>query len=140
MAGKNIFVLDTSIFTNPQIYRRIKENLLEAMDELLTLMKNSNGEFFMPLSTYNELRKIVDLKELLPKFESTIKIRAPKRYNLTIPAIFLYEFVGELRGRINKGLRLSEEHLRMAVKDSLNCSENDKKEKEREKEERKQNY
>ncbi len=108
------FVLDTSVFTNPQLYKKFSENILDAMKDLLYLMEHSQAEFYMPVSVYEELQKMVKLGKLIPKFELVIRLRNPRRYNLLIPAEFLYEFISDLRGRVNKGLRIAEEHVRNA--------------------------
>ncbi|RTZ57989.1 MAG: RNA ligase partner protein [Gammaproteobacteria bacterium] len=108
------FVLDTSVFTNPQLYKKFSENILDATEDLLYLMEHSQAEFYMPVSVYEELQKMVKLGKLIPKFELVIRLRNPRRYNLLIPAEFLYEFISDLRGRVNKGLRIAEEHVRNA--------------------------
>ncbi|HIP86442.1 MAG TPA: RNA ligase partner protein [Aquifex aeolicus] len=108
------FVLDTSVFTNPQLYKKFAENILDAMEDLLYLIEHSRAEFYMPVSVYEELQKMVKLEKLIPKFELVIRLRNPRRYNLLIPADFLYEFISDLRGRVNKGLRIAEEHVRDA--------------------------
>ena len=108
------FVLDTSVFTNPQLYKKFSEDILDAAEDLLYLMEHSGAEFYMPLSVYEELQNMVRLEKLIPKFEMVIRLRNPRRYNLTIPAEFLYEFIADLRNRVNKGLRIAEEHVRNA--------------------------
>jgi RNA ligase partner protein len=108
------FVLDTSVFTNPQLYKKFSEDILDATEDLLFLMEHSGVDFYMPLSTYEELTKMIKLGRLQPKFEIVVKLRNPKKYNLQIPAEFLFEFIGDLRARINKGLRIAEEHVRSA--------------------------
>ncbi len=114
MAGNLTFVLDTSIFTNPQIYKRLGEDVLNAAESLLYLMEHSGAEFYMPLSAYEEFTKMVKLGSLTPKFELIVKLRNPKKFKLLIPGQFLYEFIKDLRVRINKGLRIAEEHVRSA--------------------------
>jgi len=114
MSQRLIFVLDTSVFTNPQLYKKFSEDILDAAEDLLYLMEHSGAEFYMPLSTYDELQKMVKLGNLIPKFELTVKLRNPKKFNLMVPAEFLYNFITDLRGRINKGLRVAEEHVRTA--------------------------
>jgi len=109
-----VFVLDTSIFTNPQLYKKFSENITDATEDLLYLMEHSGAEFYMPLSTYEELTKMLKLGKLQPKFELIVKLRNPKKFNLQIPAEFLFEFIADLRNRINKGLRIAEEHVRSA--------------------------
>ena len=108
------FVLDTSIFTNPQLYKKFSNDIIDAAEDLLYLMEHSGAEFYMPLSVYDELQKMVKLNGLIPKFELVIRLRNPRKYNLLIPAEFVYDFISDLRNRINKGLRVAEEHVRNA--------------------------
>ncbi|RUM27790.1 MAG: RNA ligase partner protein [Aquifex sp.] len=110
----DVFVLDTSVFTNPEIYRTFEEDQTGAMETFIHLALNSRAEFYMPTSVYTEMRKIVDVGDLWAEFEMVVKIRSPRRFQLTVPADFLYEFIEELRYRINKGLRIAEEHTREA--------------------------
>ena len=108
------FVLDTSIFTNPQLYKKFSNDIIDATEDLLYLMEHSGAEFYMPISVYNELQKMIKLDKLIPKFEFIIRLRNPRKYNLLIPAEFVYDFISDLRNRINKGLRVAEEHVRNA--------------------------
>ncbi|WP_461831508.1 RNA ligase partner protein [Aquifex sp.] len=108
------FVLDTSVFTNPDIYKTFEEDQTGAVENFIHLALNSGAEFYMPTSIYDELRKILDVGELWAEFEMVVKIRSPRRFKLTIPADFLYELIDEIRYRINKGLRIAEEHTREA--------------------------
>ena len=112
--GNMKFVLDTSIFTNPQLYKKFSNDIIDAAEDLLYLMEHSGAEFYMPLSVYDELQKMVKLNGLIPKFELVIRLRNPRKYNLLIPAEFVYDFISDLRNRINKGLRVAEEHVRNA--------------------------
>ncbi|SHK27287.1 RNA ligase partner protein [Thermocrinis minervae] len=111
-----IFVLDTSIFTNPDIYSQFEKDQLGAIENFLSLAYHSDAKFYMPSSVYEEMRHMVDLGELSAKFELTVRIRSPRRFNLMVPAEFLYEFIEEIRYRINKGLRIAEEHTKEAGK------------------------
>ncbi len=112
----DIFVLDTSVFTNPDVYSQFELDQIGAIENFLSLASHAKAQFFMPSSVYEEFNKILPLGELKPKFEFTVKIRSPRRYNLMVPAEFLYEFIEEVRYRINKGLRIAEEHTREAGK------------------------
>lgn len=109
-----VFVLDTSVFTNPDVYSQFEEDQLGAIENFITLAIHSKAQFYMPTSVYEELTKMVELGSLKPKFELAVRIRSPRRYNLMVPAEFLYEFIEEVRYRINKGLRIAEEHTREA--------------------------
>ncbi len=109
-----VFVLDTSVFTNPDVYSQFEKDQLGAIENFITLASHSRAKFFMPTSVYEEFNKIVELGSLKPRFELAVRIRSPRRYNLMVPAEFLYEFIEEVRYRVNKGLRIAEEHTKEA--------------------------
>jgi len=109
------FVLDTSVFTNPEIYQTFGErNQLGAIENFIHLAIHSGASFYMPTSVYDELSKMVDLKHLAPEFEMVVRIRSPRKYSIMIPSDILYELIEEIRLRINKGLRIAEEHTKEA--------------------------
>ncbi len=107
------FVLDTSVFTNPSVYGQFGEDSLAAIASFLGLAHRTRAEFYMPTSVYEELRQMKDLHGLAPEFELTVRIRSPRRFNLQVPAGLLYEFIDEVRVRIDRGLRIAEEHAKM---------------------------
>ncbi len=107
------FVLDTSIFTNPDVASQFGEDEA-AVGSFLDLARRVPAEFYMPLSVYEELRKMRDLDSLIGYFESVIRIRSPRRSDLQIPGDFLYDFIDEVRKRIDHGLRIAEEHAKRA--------------------------
>lgn len=109
-----VFVLDTSVFTNPDVYSQFEKDQLGAIENFITLASHSKAQFYMPTSVYEEFNKMVELGSLKPKFELAVRIRSPRRFNLMVPAEFLYEFIEEVRYRINKGLRIAEEHAKEA--------------------------
>ncbi len=110
------FVLDTSVFTNPDIYSQFEEDKIGAIETFVSLAAHTKCEFYMPSSVYDELLKMVDLGSLSAKFELVVRVRSPRRFNLLVPAEFLYEFIEEVRHRINKGLRIAEEYTKEAGK------------------------
>ncbi|MFN3813283.1 MAG: RNA ligase partner protein [Aquificaceae bacterium] len=112
----DVFVLDTSVFTNPDVYQQFEADQLGAIENFLSLASHTEASFYMPTSVYNEFSKLVNLGGLMPKFELVVRIRSPRKFNLLIPAEFLYEFIEEVRYRINKGLRIAEEHAKEAGK------------------------
>ncbi|MFN3871254.1 MAG: RNA ligase partner protein [Aquificaceae bacterium] len=111
-----VFVLDTSVFTNPDIYTQFEKDQIGAIENFISLAAHSRLSFYMPTSVYEEFNKMVDLGNLKPRFELAVRIRSPRRFNLMVPAEFLYEFIEEVRYRINKGLRIAEEHTKEAGK------------------------
>lgn len=108
------FVLDTSVFTNPDVFRQFGEDSLQAIRGFLALAKRVNAEFYMPGSVYEELRLMKDLGELAPQYESIVLMRSPRKFSLMVPSEILYEFIEEVRYRIDKGLRIAEESTKMA--------------------------
>ena len=111
-----VFVLDTSVFTNPDVYTQFERDQIGAIENFISLASHSRAQFYIPTSVYEELNKMVELGSLKPKFELAVRIRSPRRFNLMVPAEFLYEFIEEVRYRINKGLRIAEEHTKEAGK------------------------
>lgn len=107
------FILDTSVFTNPDVYRQFGENTLASIGLFLELAECCGSQFYMPTSVYEELRLIKDLDGLKADFERIVRIRSPRRYQLQVPAEILYELIDEVRVRIDRGLRVAEEHAKM---------------------------
>lgn len=107
------FILDTSIFTNPDIYSQFGHNTEEAIQNFLDIAQQSRTEFYMPSSVYDELNTMKDLDHIAPDFESMVRIRSPRKFNIQIPASIVYEFIDEVRKRIDRGLRIAEEHTKL---------------------------
>lgn len=108
------FVLDTSIFTNPDVFAQFGATSQQAIRAFLEAAVRLDSEFYMPGSVYDELRLIKDLGELAADFESVVRIRSPRKFALMIPSGFLYEFIEEVRHRIDRGLRIAEELTKQA--------------------------
>ncbi len=107
-------VPDTSIFTNPDIYRQFGESPAEAFENFLLLASEAEGlAVYMPSSIYEELKKMVKDLRIPPRARAIFKVKSPRKYELQIPAFLLYEFIEDLRKRINKGLRVAEEAVRL---------------------------
>ena len=109
------FVLDTSIFTNPDIFRDFGPDAQAAIREFARLARETRREFYMPGSVYEELGKIKDLSQVAADYESVVRIRSPRKHALTIPGALLYELIEEVRYRIDRGLRIAEEAAKEAA-------------------------
>lgn len=107
------FVLDTSVFTNPAVFAQFAADPHEAIGTFLELARATPAEFYMPRSIYAELCLMRDLGDLAGEYETRVRIRSPRRFDLQIPGELLYEFINEVRLRIDRGLRIAEEHTRM---------------------------
>jgi len=111
----NRFVLDTSIFTNPDVFRAFGPDAQEAIRTFSRLAAATGAQFFMPGSVYEELGKIKDLSNVAADFEAVVRIRSPRKYEPTIPGALLYELIEEVRYRIDRGLRIAEEAAKEAA-------------------------
>jgi len=116
------YVIDTSVFTNPDIFTQFGITSQDAIRKFLSMARSAGSEFYMPQSIYEELQKIKDIRDLQAEIESVLLIRSPRRHNIMIPGDILYEFIDEVRGRIDRGLRIAEEHTRIAWQ-SLNTED-----------------
>ncbi len=103
------FVLDTSLFTNPDVFSHFGPTTEEAVRVFVEVAARSRAEFYMPSSVYGELTKMKHLGDLAADFEALVRIRSPRRYSLMIPSEILYEFIDEVRLRVDRGLRIAEE-------------------------------
>jgi len=111
----NRFVLDTSLFTNPDVFRTFGAEAEEAIRVFSQLARATGRDFFMPGSVYEELCKIKDLSEVGAEFESVVRLRSPRKHEVTIPGALLYELIEEVRYRIDRGLRIAEEAAKEAA-------------------------
>ncbi len=109
------FVLDTSIFTNPNVYRQFGDTTREAVRGFVKVAVRLNAEFYMPGSVYDELCKMKDLGEVAADFESVVRLRSPRKFDLDIPGELLYELIDEVRQRIDQGLKIAEEAAKAAL-------------------------
>ncbi len=111
------FVLDTSIFVNPDVREKFGENPTEAMKAFLKHAELLFGkvEFYMPPGIYREVVHFVDVEEVLPDLELYVIKKPPNVHDIKIPASVVYELVEDIRRRIDKGLRVAEKAVREGV-------------------------
>lgn len=106
-------IIDTSIFTNPDVYQSFGTGPTEALRTFLEMVSKLDGPTFcMPPTIYQELLNFVDVKEIPSDLQIHIFQKPPKRYELSVPAFLLYELIEDVRLRIDKGLRVAEEAVR----------------------------
>ena len=109
-------VLDTSIFVNPDSHHLFGKSPSEALINFLDGLKEQKGiNCFMPPSVYEELMKFMENK-IPTKKTIIIDKKPPSSYQTSVPALIVYEFIEEIRQRINKGLRVAEKHTRKGLK------------------------
>ncbi|OQX80046.1 MAG: RNA ligase partner protein [Candidatus Omnitrophica bacterium 4484_70.1] len=115
---KTKIVLDTNIFINPEARYLLGKTPQEALNNFLEKLKKKKEICcFIPPSVYDELINFIEPQKISPQIILITK-KPPSKYEMSVPAIFLYEFIEEMRGRINKGLRIAEKYSRKAQEGS----------------------
>jgi RNA ligase partner protein len=106
-------VLDTSIFTNPDVRGGFGDSPTAALRAFLDLARRIRAiEFFMPPSIWDELGNFLDRAAVPGDAELLLQRKAPNKFELTVPAFLLYELIDDVRRRVDKGLRLAEDAAR----------------------------
>ena len=102
------FVIDTSLFVNPHVRIFFGKTSDAAVKGFLKKTGKKKSEFYMPPSVFKELSHFLSEK-VADELELHIKKRAPNTYAIYLPAAVLYDFIEDVRRRLNKGLRLAEQ-------------------------------
>lgn len=102
------YVIDTSLFVNPAARSMFGKDPSSAVRGFVKKAAGSDLDIYMPPSIFNELKNFVKAADM-EKLELVIKKKAPNTYGIYLPAAVFYDFIEDIRGRINKGLRLAEE-------------------------------
>ncbi len=110
---RDIVVLDTSLFVNPEVRNDFGNTPTEAMNGFLALAERiPELEFYMPSSIFQELLNFVDQRKIPGRLLAVLKQKSPSMHELSCPAFLLYELIEDIRVRINKGLRIAEKAVR----------------------------
>ncbi len=109
-------VLDTSVFTNPDVYTIFGADARSAFINFIDVAKKLKDkfDFYMPPSVFEELKLFIGEDSIPGDTELVLKLKSPRRYNIEVPGFLLYELIEEVRNRINKGLRVAEEAVLFA--------------------------
>jgi hypothetical protein len=102
------YVVDTSLFVNPHARKDFGRNPSSAVRGFIKKLNGLDVDIYIPPSVFAELKNFVDAKAM-GELELVLKKRAPNTYGIYLPAAVLYDFIEDVRARINKGLRLAEE-------------------------------
>jgi RNA ligase partner protein len=105
------------MFVNPDARTSLGTNPTDALETFLYLASQIDTlEFYMPPSTFNELLYFVSKEKIPAKALHVLHQKPPKKHELKLPAVMIYEFIEEMRERVNKGLRIAEKGVRDAEK------------------------
>ncbi|HSB47445.1 MAG TPA: RNA ligase partner protein [Candidatus Bilamarchaeum sp.] len=102
------YVIDTSLFVNPHARENFGKDPTEAVRGFIRAAGELDARFYMPPSIFNELKNFVKA-EAMEELELALHKRAPNVHGIFLPAAIFYEFIDDMRGRVNKGLRLAED-------------------------------
>jgi len=124
MITRQRYVLDTSAFTNAvEGGDRITIDFIKKLTKLVSEARvNLNISCYIPIPTiYDELmlsfKKLKVKPELITEIDTWFIKKTPNRYEVKIPAQIFYDYITDIRERINKGLRVSEEAVKVAIKE-----------------------
>jgi hypothetical protein len=102
------FVIDTSLFVNPYAREKFGKDPTAAIMGFLGEVEDLNAHFYMPPSVFSELKNFAK-PEAMEELELVLKKRTPNTYGIYLPAAVFYDFIDDIRTRMNKGMRLAEE-------------------------------
>jgi len=115
---KQRFCLDTTAITDSEVRKSLGANTIsESAEIILGLIADSRVHLDISChipypSVYNELIGFLKREEcpeeILIKVDTWLVKKTPNRYEIKLPAEILYEYIRDLRERINKGMRISE--------------------------------
>ncbi len=119
----DVFVLDTTAFTEARLRRALGKDSLEGVVAVIVgLVREARARlgsrFYMTPSTWNELRRMligngVSL-DLVQELAAWITVKAPDKLSTRIPAAVFSEYVADVRRRLYRGLRVAETAVRRA--------------------------
>jgi len=127
------FVLDTTALTDSQAWEsegcsNICEGMSAILDRVAQARLHLGISCYVPYpSVYNEIKDFVRHNNcdstVLSKVDTWLVKKTPDRYKVKVPSKIFYEYVDFMRGRINKGMNVSEEAIWESVARCIALSE-----------------
>jgi uncharacterized protein len=116
MSAHRLLILDTSVFVNPAAAQVFGPTPTLAFREFLEMaQRRADVQFLMPPSIYAELMHFAEESKIPRDLLVLVNKQPPKKHELKVPGFFIYTLVEAMRDRIDRGLRLSERHVREAL-------------------------
>ena len=129
---KQRFCLDTTAITDSEVRKSLNvSTITECAEKILDLIAQSR--IYLDISchipypsVYNELIGFLKREgcpeEIIIKVDTWLVKKTPNRYEIKLPAEILYEYIRDLRERINKGMRLSESAMYETAEEMYNLA------------------
>lgn len=102
------FIIDTSLFVNPAARSKFGKTPSAAVLSFIKKIEKLDVDFYMPPLIFKELCNFINPKTAR-QLEIRIKKKSANMHAIYLPAAIFDDFIEDIRGRINKGLRLAEE-------------------------------
>ncbi|MGC9780973.1 MAG: RNA ligase partner protein [Candidatus Heimdallarchaeota archaeon] len=121
------FVLDTTAFTDSKLIEHLGSNIRDAVNRLTELISigrlRLNISCYMPPSTFSELKKFLLESKCtirdVDQVEAWVVRKSPDRYSVLLSSQVIYEYVSDVRDRLDQGMTI----VRRAIKEALKRSE-----------------
>ena len=129
---KQRFCLDTTAITDSEVRKSLNASTItESAEKILDLIAKSR--IYLDISchipypsVYDELIGFLKREgcpeEIIIKVDTWLVKKTPNRYEIKLPAEILYEYIRDLRERINKGMRLSESAMYETAEEMYNLA------------------
>ncbi|MCE4604240.1 MAG: RNA ligase partner protein [Aeropyrum sp.] len=130
MSGKpppsvgSVVVADTTMFTDSKLREilgaRSLEEAVRIMSRVLARASRIGLVVYMAPSSRSELERFLEGNGVQPSSVSRllawIRVKPPATHDLRLPAAVFRRYVESVRSRLDRGLRVAEEHVRRAVR------------------------
>ena len=108
-------ILDANIFVNPDSHRFFGRSPKEALTNFMEkAVLHPEITLFIPPSVFDELAMFIENIDDCEKPAVIVK-KPPAKYDIPLSSLLLYEFVDEIRARVNKGMRIAEKYARKSA-------------------------
>lgn len=124
----NKLILDTSIFTNPQTYKKWGITSIEALCVFIDIYKN-DFELYITPSCFEELNNFAEITKLGNKLIH-LNIKQPNRKELNINADLVFELLTDFRKRGDQALQYSIKEIGNTFIEGTKCKVKEKNQKE----------
>ena len=121
------FVLDTTAFSDAKLISRLGGNIAAAVNRLSELISigrlRLNISCYMPPSTFSELKTFLLENKCtvrdIDQVEAWVVRKSPDRYSVLLSSQVIYEYVSDVRDRLDQGMTI----VRRAITESFKLSE-----------------
>ncbi len=121
--GMDQYILDTNLFFNMEpglnMGKKTEDVVIKVTKAVKKLKEDKKGEVFMPPSIVKEFLSFFDDKEqsFIKDFLSVVTVKTPEVTKVDFSASIFYKLIADIRERSYRGLTISEDELKRALKE-----------------------